>query len=177
MKPIYLIPLLLIVGCARHNPSTQPYVETKPQADIETLINAEAERLYAVFRAPKEAKALWGPKPKVGSDGVALAIRDLVVRNANDSEGLEFLDSTKVRRAETGWMQIVKVRGKNGFGAKVVNHRGFLIFNEKIILDFEENLFDSYIADSDKVEAEDKADWDMALQTATLTVKAKFKMP
>jgi hypothetical protein len=25
------------------------------------------------------------------------------------------------------------------------------------------------------VEAEDKADWDMALQTATVTVKAKFK--
>lgn len=82
VKPVYIIPILLIAGCAKHNPSNQPYVDTTPQADIESLIDAEANRLYDMKR---------GRKPKT--------------------------------------------------------------------------------------DAEDKADWDMALQTATVTVKAKFKKP
>lgn len=57
MKPIYILSILMIAGCAKHNPSTQPYVDTTPQADIESLIDAEANRLYAIFRAPKEAKS------------------------------------------------------------------------------------------------------------------------
>jgi hypothetical protein len=177
MKPIYLLPVLLLAGCAKHNASTQPYVDTTPQSDIESLIDAEANRLYAVFRAPKEAKASWGPKPKVGPDGIAIVIKDYILRNANDPTDLEFLDCTPLRRPRAGWMQMVKLRARNGLGAKMVYERGYVVLNEKIIGDFPEEQFSGYIEMADKVEAEDKADWDLALQTATVTVKAKFKKP
>jgi hypothetical protein len=175
MKPIYLFPILLIAGCSKHNASTQPYVDTTPQADIESLINAEAERLYAVFRAPKEAKTYWGEKPKTDAKGLANVIREFILKNANDPSDLEFIDNTKIRRAKTGWMQIVKLRAKNGLGAKMVYERGYIVFKDSILLDFEENLFESYNNEALRIEAEDEADWNLALQTATVTVKAKFK--
>jgi hypothetical protein len=175
MKPIYLLPILLLAGCSKHNASTQPYVDATPQADIESLINAEAERLYAIFRAPKEAKSNWGQKPKVGSDGIAIVIKDHVTSNAHDPKELEFLDSTPLQRPRAGWMQMIKFRAKNGFGAKMVYERGYVVLNERIIGEFPEEQFSGYVEMADKVEAEDKADWDMALQTATVTVKAKFK--
>jgi hypothetical protein len=64
VKPVYVIPILLLAGCAKHNPSNQPYVDTTPQADIESLIDAEANRLYDIKRGRKpktdaEEKADW----------------------------------------------------------------------------------------------------------------------
>jgi hypothetical protein len=177
MKPIYLVPILLLAGCAKHNASTQPYVDTTPQADIESLINAEAERLYAVFRAPKEARADWGPKPKTDGKGFAIAIKDSILRTANDPTSIEFVDCSEPKRVNVGWMQVVQFRGKNGFGAKVTNAVGYSIYRDQILGEIEDKLIPAYVEDAQRIEAEDKADWDLAIQTATVTVKAKFKKP
>lgn len=177
MKPVYILPILMIAGCAKHNPSTQPYVDTTPQADIESLIDAEANRLYDVFRAPKEAKADWGPKPKVDSKGFAVAVKESLLRTANDPSSIEFVDCSDPMRIDGGWMQIVQIRGTNGFGAKVTNAVGYFIYRDRIISELKDNLIESYVDEARRIEAEDKADWDMALQTATVTVKAKFKKP
>lgn len=72
-------------------------------------------------------------------------------------------------------MQMIKFRGKNGFGAKMVYERGYVVLNERIIGEFPEEQFSGYVEMADKTDAEDKADWDIALQTATVTAKAKFK--
>lgn len=91
-------------------------------------------------------------------DGVAYAIKDYYKSNANDPKSIKYSEASLLMKFNNGkFSQRVKIRGKNGFGAVVLNENYFIISgtgtNAKVIAVYSETEFNKYvIANSIKIE-------------------------
>jgi hypothetical protein len=88
--------------------------------------------------------------PKMSSwDGVAYAIKDYYKENANDPESIKYSEASLMMKLNNGmFAQRVKLRGKNAYGATMLNVKYFIIsgsgYDAKVTAFYDENEFVAY---------------------------------
>lgn len=82
--------------------------------------------LFAIVFA---AYFLAQAQPKVNTwNGVCYAVIDYIEKNANDPESIKFVECSYISKFSNGnYGQRVKYRGKNAFGALVLNENYFIM--------------------------------------------------
>lgn len=77
--------------------------------------------------------------PTTDIDGIALPIKRHIMANAYDDDSVEFLAcdelklSTDINLEHPTWKQTVKIRAKNGFGAKIVAVSVYYIDHDRVV--------------------------------------------
>lgn len=69
----------------------------------------------------------FGPAPLVRLDGSCAPVERHLKKTAHDPESITVSDCTEARENEGGWLVGCNYRGKNSFGAVVLNNSWFLI--------------------------------------------------
>jgi hypothetical protein len=88
--------------------------------------------------------------PKVSAwDGVAYAIKDYYKKNANDPKSIKYSEASLMMEFNNGkFSQRVKVRGKNAFGATMLNEVYFVMsgtgMNAKVVAAYNKQEFERY---------------------------------
>lgn len=105
----------------------QRRVAKRAAAARKKLVEEEAERAALAL--------LCGPKPlQSGWDGSLPAVKDYLRESANDPDSIEVSDCTIPQLTKKYcWLSTCKVRGKNGFGAMILNQYRFSIARHPIL--------------------------------------------
>lgn len=121
---------------------------------IESYDNVSEEALNAFLK--KGEKLLWvlpdytkgkydfnnremtnkavGNAPKQSAfDGSVLAVEKYIKANSKDPNSIEYVEWTKVTPSDEFWAVRCKFRGKNSFGAMVLQNQWFYIQNEAVV--------------------------------------------
>lgn len=81
----------------------------------------------------KENK-IFGIQPIKNYENIYIEVKDYLKQNMHDPSSLEFKSCTDVfRKSEKGWMVACQYRGKNAYGATVINTNWFIIRQGKVI--------------------------------------------
>lgn len=77
---------------------------------------------------------IFGSKPIKNYENIYVEVKDYLKQNMHDPSSLEFKSCTDVfRKSDTGWMVACQYRGKNAYGAIVLNANWFIIRQGRVI--------------------------------------------
>lgn len=82
-------------------------------------------------RAEYKRKSIGAQPSKIGN--YYFAVKYYLEKNAHDPDSIQMVGCTNVIKTSVGWETSCKFRGKNGFGAKVLNVKTFWI-NKGIVV-------------------------------------------
>jgi hypothetical protein len=83
--------------------------------------------------------ARYGPEPSVGRQGVATAVWEFYRISANDARSIEVVEAGPIMPShDKSWKQRVLFRGKNAFGALIIDERTFYI-RDDVVIEMSEN--------------------------------------
>lgn len=78
-------------------------------------------------------KAVGNAPKQSAFDGSVLAVEKYIKANSKDPNSIEYVEWTKVTPSDEFWAVRCKFRGKNSFGALVLQNQWFYIQNENVV--------------------------------------------
>lgn len=123
-----------------HNPTVEEYKEklhyhSGMVKKLEEIKRIESEKYQENFKKEYESALVrFGPPPtKNKLDDSYFPVKTYLKNIANDPGSIEIVECTEVLHSKNGWVVGCKYRGRNAFGAKVLQSSMFTIDHGKVI--------------------------------------------
>ena len=118
------------------DPGNSEY-KKKVEFYVKKIEEKNKEELARIAKKNKEERAriakFGNPPEQSGWDGSYRPVKRYLEEKANDPSSIEVKGCTPVSYSNEGWLVACDYRGKNAFGAMVLNSNWFVIINDTVV--------------------------------------------